>query len=88
MTKYGRSYTPPVFHLEKADEDQKAMMQIVFDTLEHSKIDFAVVSSTEKTDTLNIKSYGSFTLEEKGDILTEVVQMYIDGSEINSIKMV
>ena len=88
MTKYRRSYIPPVFHLEKAGEDQKRSMEIVFRTLSKSGISFAVVYKHEKkADALYIKSYGYFTLDEKGEIVKEVVDMYIDGDEINEISM-
>jgi hypothetical protein len=88
MTKYGRTYTPPVFHLEKASDNQIKLMQIVIDTLKNSAVDFAVVLRNEDLDDgLIIKSYGTFSLNEKGDILKEVVEMYIDGDEINHISM-
>lgn len=89
MTKYGRTYYPPVFHLEKANYEQMKVMQIVFETLLDSNIDFAVVYPNEnRADEINIQSYGDFSCEEKGDILQEVVEMYIEGKEINHITMV
>ena len=89
MTKYGRSYYPPVFHLEKASEDQMKVMRIVFETLLDSNIDFAVVYPGEdRADELNIQSYGDFSLNEKGDILREVVEMYANDTGINHITMV
>jgi len=89
MTRYGRTYCPPIFHLEKANENQMKVMQVVFETLIDSDIDFCVVYPNEnRADELNIQSYGNFTLEEKRDVLTEVVDMYIDDTEINHITMV
>ena len=48
MTAYGRSYTPPVFHTEKANKAQLKVMQVVFDTLQDSGIDFCVVQRDEE----------------------------------------
>lgn len=87
--KYNRcSYTPPVFHLEKASAEQIRLMKFVFRILTESDISFAVVFKHDtKADALSIKSYGDFSLDEKGEILKEVVDMYIDGDEINEISM-
>ena len=88
MTNYGRSYTPPVFHTEKASTAQIKVMQVVFDTLEDSGIDFAVVQRDEtNTDELVIKSYGDFTMDEKGEIMQEVIEMYMQDLSINHISM-
>jgi hypothetical protein len=88
MTVYGRTYTPPVFHTEQASKAQLKVMQIVFDTLQNSGIDFCVVQqSTTSSKKLVIKSYGNFSLNEKGEILQEVVEMYINGNAINHIYM-
>ena len=88
MTDYGRSYTPPVFHTEQASTAQIKIMQIVFDTLEDSGIDFAVVQRDEtNTDELVIKSYGDFTMDEKGEIMQEVIEMYMQDLSINHISM-
>ena len=88
MTDYGRSYTPPVFHTERASTAQIKIMQIVFDTLEDSGIDFAVVQRDEtNTDELVIKSYGDFTMDEKGEIMQEVIEMYMQDLSINHISM-
>lgn len=88
MTDYGRTYTPPIFHTEKASTAQLKVMQVVFDTLQDSGIDFCVVQrSEERKDELVINSYGDFTPNEKGEILTEVVEMYMDDKTINHISM-
>ena len=88
MTDYGRSYTPPVFHTEKASTTQLKVMQVVFDTLQNSDIDFAVVQRDGKRkDELVIKGYGDFDLNEKSEILAEVVEMYMDDKTINHISM-
>jgi len=88
MTEYGRTYTPPVFHTEKANKAQLKVMQVVFDTLQDSGIDFCVVQRNEEhTDELVINAYGDFSLNEKGEILTEVVGMYMDDKTINHISM-
>lgn len=88
MTDYGRSYTPPVFHTEKASTAQIKVMQVVFDVLQDSGIDFCVVQRDgQHKDELVIKSYGDFTLNEKGEVLTEVVEMYMDDKAVNHISM-
>lgn len=88
MTRYGRSYSAPVFHIEDANDEQIEVMQTVFDTLQDSGIDFCVVQrDEEQEDSLMIDSYGNFSLDEKGEILTEVVEMYIDNKNINHITM-
>ena len=88
MTGYGRTYTPPVFHIVDADKEQIEVMETVFDTLQESGIDFCVVTrDEEREDKLVIDSYGNFSLNEKGEILTEVVEMYIDNKKINHISM-
>ena len=88
MTDYGRTYTPPVFHTEKASTAQINVMQVVFDVLQDSGIDFCVVQRDgQNKDELVIKSYGDFTLNEKGEVLTEVVEMYMDDKAINHISM-
>lgn len=88
MTKYGRSYTPPVFHIEKASAAQIKVMQVVFDVLQGSGIDFCVVQrDRQRKDELAIKGYGDFALNEKKDILAEVVEMYMDDKRINRILM-
>ena len=66
MTNYGRSYTPPVFHTEKASTVQR---------------------DGKRKDELVIKGYGDFDLNEKGEILAEVVEMYMDDKTINHISM-
>lgn len=88
MTKYGRSYCPPVFHIADADKEQIKVMETVFDTLQESGIDFCVVQrDEEQEDKLVIDSHGYFSLNEKAEILTEVVEMYIDNKSINHISM-
>ena len=88
MTRYGRSYTAPIFHIENANNEQVKVMETVFDTLQNSGIDFCVVQRDEdQEDRLVIDSYGNFTLNEKGEILTEVVEMYMDNKSINHITM-
>lgn len=88
MTNYGRSYTPPVFHTEKASTAQIKVMQVVFDTLQDSGIDFAVVQRDGKRKgELVIKGYGDFDLNEKGEILAEVVEMYMDDKTVDHISM-
>lgn len=89
MTSYGRSYNAPIFHLEKANDNQVKVLQAVFDTLRDSNIDFCVVyRNGKRQDELNIHSYGFFTLQEKENILAEIVEMYVDGNEINHITLV
>ena len=79
---------PPVFHTEKANTAQIKVMQVVFDTLQDSGIDFAVVQRDgQRKDELVIKGYGDFDLNEKGEILAEVVEMYMDDKTINHISM-
>lgn len=88
MGYYGRTYNAPVFHTEDANKAQIKVMQIVFDTLRDSGIDFCVVKRDEqRTDALTIRSYGAFTLNEKGEILREVVEMYLADKRINHISM-
>lgn len=88
MTRYGRTYTPPVFHIEYAGKGQIEVMETVFDTLQDSGIDFCVVQrDEEREDTLRIDSYGKFSLNEKGEILKEVVEMYIANKSINHISV-
>ena len=87
MTDYERSYMPPVFHTEKASKTQLKTLQVVFDTLLNSGIDFCVVQSTESADTLEIRTFGDFSLNEKGEILTEVVEMYMDDLSLNHISL-
>lgn len=88
MTRYGRSYTTPVFHIENANNAQIEVMETVFRTLQDSGIDFAVVQRDEQhKDELIIKSYGDFDLNEKGEILAEVVEMYLQDMTINHISM-
>ena len=88
MTKYGRSYCPPVFHIEDANNKQIKDMETVFGTLQNSGIDFCVVQRDEEhEDTLIIDSYGQFSLNEKGEILSEVVEMYMDKKSISHITM-
>lgn len=88
MTEYGRTYTPPIFHTEKADREQLKVMQIVFDTLKNSGVDFCVVKRSKKRkDELIVNSYGNFSLNEKGEILTEIVGMYINDKRINHIEV-
>lgn len=88
MTQYGRTYTPPIFHTEKASKAQKRVMEVVFDTLRKSGIDFCIVQrDTENKDELVINSFGDFTLKEKSEILTEVVEMCIQDKAINHVSM-
>lgn len=88
MTRYGRTYCPPIFHIVDANNEQIKVMETVFDTLQNSGIDFCVVQRDEdQEDRLVIDSYGNFTLNEKGEILTEVVEMYMDNKSINHITM-
>lgn len=88
MTRYGRSYSAPIFHMENANNVQIEVMETVFGTLQNSGIDFCVVQrDEEQEDRLIIDSYGNFTLNEKGEILTEVVEMYINDKSINHISM-
>lgn len=88
MTKYGRSYCPPIFHIEDANNKQIEVMETVFDTLQSSGIDFCVVHrEEEQEDTLRVDTYGKFSLNEKGEILTEVVEMYMPNKSINHIFM-
>jgi hypothetical protein len=87
-TKYGRGYIPPVWHLEKADSGQIAVMKKVLQTLLESGIDFCVVYPAKRSeDELNIISYGSFSLDEKAEILQEVVELYADKPEIKHITL-
>ena len=88
MTRYGRSYSAPVFHIADAYKEQIEVMETVFDTLQDSGIDFCVVQrDEEQADRLVIDSHGKFSLNEKGEILTEVVEMYMDDKSINHITM-
>lgn len=88
MTTYSRTYTPPVFHTECANKEQLKTMQVVFDTLQNSGVDFCVVTRAKNSkDKLIIYSYGNFDLNEKGEILEETVEMYINDKSINHITM-
>lgn len=88
MTVYGRTYTPPVFHVEKADNAQLRVMQIVFDTLEDSGIDFCVVERIgNNAEQLYIKYSGDFSEDEKNEIVSEVAEMYFDNEIIRHISI-
>lgn len=77
MTKYGRSYSAPIFHVADADEEQKALMETVFSTLAESGIDFVEVRRSDiDENTLDIVTHGVFTHEEKAEILTEIQEVY------------
>jgi hypothetical protein len=63
-------------------------MQVVFDTLQHSGIDFCVVQrDAEHHGGIIIDNHGHFTEDEKGEILTEVVGRYLDNTAFNQITM-
>ena len=88
MAYYDRDYIPPVFHTEKANDLAIQVMEVVFNVLKESAIDFCVVSkSYECDDELFIKCVGDFTMDEKADILKEVVEMYYAEGKINQIQL-
>lgn len=88
MKNKHKNYSTPVFHIEKANNEQVKTMCIVFKTLLKSNVDFCVVMQNDnRIDELNIKSYGNIDYNEKAEILKEVIEMYIDGNEINHITM-
>lgn len=76
MTKYGRSYTPPVFHITNASTDQIELMETVFETLQESGIDFVIVRNADEADTLNVISNGDIKYEEMEEILEEIQDVY------------
>lgn len=76
MTNYERTYTPPVFHIADADEEQKALMGTVFDTLLKSDIEFVIVDRNEKDGVLNVICNGIFNQEERAEILAEIQEIY------------
>lgn len=77
MTRYGRTYCPPIFHIADADGEQIELMETVFNTLADSGIDFVEVrrSNTDEN-TLDIVTHGFFPHEEKAEILTEIQEVY------------
>lgn len=77
MTKYGRSYCPPIFHIADADRDQIRLMETVFNTLADSGIEFVEVRRSDiDPNTIDIVTHGIFTHEEKAEILTEIQEVY------------
>ncbi len=87
MTDYNRTYIPPVFHLQNADDTQIEFMQNIFETLQNCAVDYCVVvRADDEDDALVVMSYGDFSLDEKGEILKEIVNMYKDKG-INHISM-
>lgn len=77
MTRYGRSYCPPIFHIADADREQIELMETVFNTLAESGIDFVEVRRSDTDEnTLDIVTHGIFTHEEKAEILTEIQEVY------------
>ena len=86
--KAERTYIPPVFHIVQANDEQKKVMQTVFTTLERSNIDFCIVKNDEaRENELVIDSFGNLDLNERKDILAEVVEIYRKGKNIRRITM-
>ena len=83
-----RPYTPPVFHIERADKAQRKTMQIVFDTLEQSGIDFCVVDVGKMKKQLQLYPKGNIEKAELIDICSEIVEMYQDGELYTSLNLV
>lgn len=77
MTRYGRSYCPPIFHIADADKEQIDLMESVFKTLANSGVEFVIVRRDDiENDTLSIITYGSFSHEEKAAVLSEIQEIY------------
>ncbi len=78
MTKYGRSYCPPIFHIADADNEQIKVMESVFYTLANSGVEFVEVRRSDADqNTIDIVMHGFFTHEEKAEILTEIQEVYV-----------
>ncbi len=77
MTKYGRTYSPPIFHITHADSDQIELMETVFRTLADSGISFVEVrmSDTDKN-LIDIITHGPFSKKEQKEILSEIQEIY------------
>lgn len=73
-----RTYTPPVFHIADADEEQKSLMETVFDTLLKSGIEFVIVDRNEKDGLLNVICNGCFSRDELDEICDEINEVYAD----------
>lgn len=82
-----RPYTPPVFHIERADKAQRKTMQIVFDTLERSGIDFCIVDNGKMKKQLQLTAKGNIDKSELVDICSEIVDMYSDGKLYCSLNL-
>lgn len=77
MTRYGRSYCPPIFHIADADREQIELMETVFNTLADSGVEFVEVRRSDTDpNTIDIVTHGNFTHEEKAEILTEIQEVY------------
>lgn len=83
-----RPYTPPVFHIERADKAQRKTMQIVFDILEQSGIDFCICTSSKLKKQLRLIPKGNIDKSELIDICSEIVEMYQDGELYTSLNLV
>lgn len=77
MTIYERTYTPPVFHITNASDEQTIMMETVFTTLVNSGIEFVEVRRSEKKDNAIIAvAHGSFSEDELTEIMEEIQEVY------------
>lgn len=83
-----RPYTPPVFHIERASKAQRKTMQIVFDILEQSGIDFCIVDNGPMKKQLRLIPKGNIDKSELIDICSEIVEMYQDGELYTSLNLV
>lgn len=77
MFKHKRGYTAPVFHIVNADDPQIEVMQTVFKTLSDSGIAFVEVRKIDiENCELAVILHGEFSSEERGQILTEIEEIY------------
>lgn len=75
MTKYGRSYSVPVFHVADADEEQRNVMDTVFQTLHESEIDFVIVDRNRSGE-IEMYTSGCFCEAEINQIEEEIREYY------------
>ena len=84
---YERGYTVPVFHIERADKAQRKTMQIVFDILEQSGIDFCICDNGKLKKQLRLIPKGNIDNSELIDICSEIYELYQDGELYNSLNL-
>ena len=69
-----REFTPPVFHTELADYEQREILDFVFDTLAKCEVPFFVVD--ESRNGLIVHCYGLISESEALEVVDEVADMY------------